>query len=122
MYVAHLLRKYNPAEWGGTETVIQQLFDGLRRHGVESVVYCPAIGHTRVRDPLAEAGCEVKRFRACVPIFGISLEQRRQMVAVGGNLLSFDLLRMLWAERKFSVIHSHTLGRIGGVGLTIARR
>jgi glycosyltransferase involved in cell wall biosynthesis len=29
---------------------------------------------------------------------------------------------MLWAERKFSIIHSHTLGRIGGVGLTIARR
>jgi alpha-maltose-1-phosphate synthase len=122
MYVAHLLRKYNPAEWGGTETVIQQLFDGLRRHGVESVVYCPAIGHVRLRDPLAEAGCNVQRFRACVPILGISPEQRRQMISVGGNLLSFDLLRMLWAERRFSVIHSHTLGRIGGVGLTIARR
>jgi alpha-maltose-1-phosphate synthase len=122
MYVAHLLRKYNPAEWGGTETVIQQLFDGLRRHGVESVVYCPAIAHARLRDPLAEAGCNVQRFRACVPILGISPEQRRQMISVGGNLLSFDLLRMLWAERRFAVIHSHTLGRIGGVGLTIARR
>jgi glycosyltransferase involved in cell wall biosynthesis len=122
MHIAHLLRKYNPAEWGGTETVIQQLFAGLRRQGVASVVYCPAIAGTSVRDPLAEAGCEVKRFRACVPVLGISPEQRRQMVAVGGNLLSFDLLRMLWAERKFSIIHSHTLGRIGGVGLTIARR
>lgn len=122
MHVAHLLRKYNPAEWGGTETVIQQLCDGLRRQGVNSVVYCPALAHRPLRDPLAEAGCEVKRFRACVPILGISPEQRRQMVAVGGNLLSFDLLRMLWAERRFAVIHSHTLGRIGGVGLTIARR
>jgi glycosyltransferase involved in cell wall biosynthesis len=122
MHIAHLLRKYNPAEWGGTETVIQQLFAGLRRHGVSSVVYCPAITGTGGRDPLAEAGCEVKRFRACVPVFGISPEQRRQMIAVGGNLLSFDLLRLLWAERKFSIIHSHTLGRIGGVGLTIARR
>lgn len=122
MQIAHLLRKYNPAEWGGTETVIQQLFDGLRRHGVDSVVYCPSIGRSTARDPLAEAGCDVKRFRACVPILGISPEQRRQMIAVGGNLLSFDLLRMLWAERRFSVIHSHTLGRIGGVGLTMARR
>ena len=122
MHVAHLLRKYNPAEWGGTETVMQQLCDGLRAHGVESVIYCPAIPNTSLRDPLAEAGCEVKRFRAYVPILGISPEQRRQMVSVGGNLLSFDLLRMLWAERRFSVIHSHTLGRIGGVGLTIARR
>ncbi len=31
MRIAHLLRKYNPAEWGGTETVIHQIFDGLRQ-------------------------------------------------------------------------------------------
>lgn len=130
MRIAHLLRKYNPAEWGGTETVIEHLFDGLRRQGVESVVYCPRLaasgtnganGHP-VRDPLAEAGCQVTRFRACVPIWGISGEQRRQMVAVGGNLLSFELLRVLWASRGYSVIHTHTLGRIGGIGLTVARR
>ena len=122
MHVAHLLRKYNPAEWGGTETVIQQLFAGLRHYGVESVVYSPTLAQPVAGDPLAEAGCRVKRFRACVPIWGISPEQRRQMVSVGGNLLSFDLLRMLWAERKLSLIHSHTLGRIGGIGLTVARR
>jgi glycosyltransferase involved in cell wall biosynthesis len=131
MRIAHLLRKYNPAEWGGTETVIHQLFGGLRENGVESVVYCPRLepgefrgnhnGH-HVRDPLAEAGCLVNRFNACVPIWGLSPEQRRQMVAVGGNLLSFDLLRMLWAARGYALIHSHTLGRIGGVGLTVARR
>jgi alpha-maltose-1-phosphate synthase len=122
MHIAHLLRKYNPAEWGGTETVIYQLFNGLRREGVESTVYCPRIPPSNVRDPLADAGCTVRRFDACVPIWGISPEQRRQMVAVGGNLLSFALLRMLWASRTLSVIHSHTLGRIGGIGLTMARR
>ena len=41
MRIAHLLRKYNPAEWGGTETVIHQLFEGLRREGVSSMIYCP---------------------------------------------------------------------------------
>ena len=122
MRVAHLLRKYNPAEWGGTETVIHQLFDGLRHHGIESDVYCPAIDTDYVPDPLANAGCAVRRFRACVPIWGITPQQRRQMIAVGGNLLSFELLRMLWAARGQAVIHSHTLGRIGGTGLTIARQ
>ena len=29
MRAIHLLRKYNPAQWGGTETAIQRLFDGL---------------------------------------------------------------------------------------------
>lgn len=122
MRVAHLLRKYNPAEWGGTETVIHQLFDGLRQQKVDSVVYCPAIAASPVRDPLADAGCIVKRFRACVPVWGISPEQRRQMISVGGNLMSFDLIRSLWAEPKLSLIHSHALGRVGGIGLTIARR
>ena len=28
MRVAHILRKYNPAEWGGTETALERLFDG----------------------------------------------------------------------------------------------
>lgn len=122
MRVAHLLRKYNPAEWGGTETVIHQLFDGLRHGGVESVVYCPAIPPTAVRDPLAEAGCTVQRFQACVPIWGISAEMRRQMLAVGGNLMSFDLIRSLWSAPRLGLIHSHALGRVGGIGLTVARR
>ncbi len=126
MRIAHLLRKYNPAEWGGTETVIRQLFEGLREHGAESIVYCPRLaesarGHAE-RDPLAEAGCLVQRFNACVPIWGISGEQRRQMIAVGGNLMSFDLLRTLWTAPRLGVIHSHALGRVGGIGLTVARR
>lgn len=126
MRVAHLLRKYNPAEWGGTETVIHQLFGGLRHEGVESIVYCPALppanGHPLVADPLAEVGCRVRRFNACVPIWGLPPEQRRQMVAIGGNLMSFDLIRALWAAPRLSLIHSHALGRVGGIGLTIARR
>ncbi|MEO5960251.1 MAG: glycosyltransferase family 4 protein [Opitutaceae bacterium] len=121
MRIAHLLRKYNPAEWGGTETVITQLTDGLRRQGVGSIVYSPRIAMDDTPDPLAAAGCAVRRFDACVPIWGISPEFRRQMIAVGGNLMSFDLIRALWST-PCSAIHSHTLGRIGGIGLTIARQ
>jgi len=122
MRIAHLLRKYNPAEWGGTETVIHQLFHGLRRQDVESVVYCPQLTVHQGRDPLAEAGCAVERFRACVPVWGISTEERRQMISVGGNLMSFDLLRALWIAPRLSLIHTHALGRVGGIGLTVARR
>ncbi len=122
MHIAHLLRKYNPAEWGGTETVMRQLCTGLRHDGVDSTLYCPSIPPSAVPDPLAEAGCRIRRFDAMVPVWGISAEQRRQMVAVGGNLLSFQLPRLLWQDRSLSVVHTHTLGRIGGIGLTLARR
>src|SRR5438094_7427405 len=43
MRVVHLLRKCDPAEWGGTETAVQRLMEGLREHGVESVVFCPRV-------------------------------------------------------------------------------
>lgn len=122
MHVAHLLRKYNAAEWGGTETVLRQLCEGLRNDGVSSTVFCPAIHDPGVGDPLRGVGCTVRRFKALLPVWGLSEEQRRQMISVGGNLLSFDLPRMLWADRSISVIHTHTLGRIGGIGLTLARR
>src|SRR5260221_817423 len=99
MQVVHLLRKYNPAEWGGTETALLRLFDGLRQHGVTPVVFCPRAKNGFAADPLAESGCAVKRFRACVPIWGISPEQKKKLTAVGGNLMSFDLPVALWRQR-----------------------
>ncbi len=122
MKVAHVLRKYNPAEWGGTETALHRLCDGLRQSGVYSVVYCPSIPAGTESNPLREAGCVVKRFHACVPIWGISPERKRQMVTVGGNLMSFELIRALWREPDLAVIHSHTMGRIGAIGRMVARR
>jgi len=122
MKVAHLLRKYNPVEWGGTETALHRLCEGFRANDVQSVVYCPTIPLGAVRDPLAETGCTVKRFNACVPIWGLSDERKRQMVSVGGNLMSFDLIRALWQEPDVAVIHAHTSGRIGAIGRMIAQR
>lgn len=122
MRAIHLLRKYNPAQWGGTETAVQRLFDGLREQGVDSVVYCPRLVEEPREDPLKASGHEVRRYRAFVPVAGISRQRRRQLVSVGGNLMSFDLIRALWKEPGPSIIHTHTLGRIGGIGLTLAKR
>jgi len=126
MHIVHLLRKCDPAEWGGTETAIQRLFEGLRDHGVVSIVHCPRLGREQtngrsLRNPLVDAGCRVRRYRAFVPILGLSRQKRRQHVAVGGNLMSFDLIRSLWKEPQASLIHTHTLGRLGGIASIIAR-
>jgi glycosyltransferase involved in cell wall biosynthesis len=72
-------------------------------------------------DPLAAAGHSVKRFNGVVPVWGISAEQRRALIAMGGNLISFDLIWKLWAERNIDLIHVHTQNRLGGTALTIAR-
>src|SRR5665213_3521006 len=121
MQVAHLLRKYNPSEWGGTETAVKRLCDGLRAHQVQSVAFCPQLETTPDDDPLAEAGHSVKRFRACVPVWGITPENRRALVSMGGNLMSFGLIWDLWREPGVSVVHAHTQNRLGGIGLTVSR-
>ena len=121
MRVAHILRKYNPAEWGGTETAVQQLLDGLGQFGVENSVHAPRLEETVLDDPIARAGHRVRRYRAHVPVFNIHEEQRKQLISVGGNLLSFDLITALLRERGLGVIHSHALNRIGGAGLTVAK-
>jgi starch synthase len=122
MRVAHLLRKLDPTEWSGTEMAIQRLFDGLRSNGVNPVVYCPRLESGSGEDPLASSGFEVQRFKAFVPVLGLSRQRRRQLVSVGGNLMSFDLITSLWRERNLAVMHAHALGRIGGIALTIAKQ
>jgi alpha-maltose-1-phosphate synthase len=73
-----------------------------------------------VSDPIQEAGHELKRYKAFIPVINLSEEQRAQMIAVGGNLMSFDLLAGLLAQRGLSVVHTHALNRIGGIARTAA--
>src|SRR5436190_1035718 len=122
MRAVHLLRKFNPDQWGGTETAIQRLLDGLREHGVTPIVYCPRLEAPVAEDSFMRLGCRVQRFNAFVPVLGISKKRRRQLISVGGNLMSFDLISSLWREENISVVHTHTLGRIGGIGLRIAKQ
>jgi glycosyltransferase involved in cell wall biosynthesis len=122
MRAVHILRKLNPVEWGGTETAIERLCSGLSQQGVDTVAYCPRLEHAQDGDPLSRSGCKVKRFRAFVPVVGISPQRKRQLVSVGGNLMSFDLASSLWRERDAAIIHSHVLGRIGGIARIVARR
>jgi alpha-maltose-1-phosphate synthase len=122
MRVAHLLRKYNPSEWGGTESAMLQLTSAMARQGVDASLYAPGIARGPAHpDPFADAGFPVRRFRASVPIWGISPEMRSQMVAVGGNMISFDLIGSLWRDRNLDLIHSHAQGRLGAIGRVVAR-
>jgi glycosyltransferase involved in cell wall biosynthesis len=121
MRAVHLLRKLNPAEWGGTETAIQRLVEGLVEQGVTPIIYCPRL-ESSAPERLLQPGCQVQRFNAFVPVIGLSKVRRQEMISVGGNLMSFDLISALWREQGISVMHSHTLGRIGGIALTMARQ
>ncbi len=126
--VAHVLRKYDPCEWAGTETAVHDLLDGLRAHHVHSVVYAPnpetrdRAFSSEYRDPFVERGFDIRRFRAFLPILGVDTESRKRLVAMGGNIVSFDAPKQLLREPALDIIHSHALNRLGGIARVIARR
>jgi alpha-maltose-1-phosphate synthase len=122
MRVAHLLRKYNPSEWGGTESAVLQLTADMLKKGVESVVFAPRIAPgADSMDPFGTGDGAVRRFRACMPVWGVSPARKAQMISVGGNLVSFDLIGTLWRERDIDVVHSHAQGRLGAIARVVAR-
>lgn len=119
MRASHILRKYDPSEWGGTETAVLRLLDGLRTQGVDSTVHCPRLDKPTAADPFAEARFPVRRFKSFLPVLGISAIQRDQLVRWGGNVMSFQLYWQLM-NGPLDVIHSHALNRLAGVGLMVA--
>ena len=120
MQASHILRKYDPAQWGGTETALQRLILGLQHHGVSSFVHAPRNAYADGTDPLRDAGAKIQRYRSFVPVAGISPAQREALVSWGGNLFSFELFWQLRASGA-DVVHSHALNRIAGISLMAAR-
>lgn len=120
MHTSHILRKYEPAQWGGTETAVLRLIQGLQFHGVSSAVHAPHSATSDDSDPIRDVGVKVSRYRAFAPVWGISQRQREELVSWGGNLFSFDLFVQL-LQSPADVIHSHALNRIAGIGLRVAR-
>jgi glycosyltransferase involved in cell wall biosynthesis len=122
MRTVHIVRKYDLAEWGGTETAVQRLLRGLSGEDIDSVLYCPSLnGVTSSRVPI-ETSFAVKYYRACVPVWGLTPDAKRQFVSLGGNLFSFDLLPALCWERGVDLVHTHALGRLGAMGAFVAQR
>ncbi|OYW77337.1 MAG: hypothetical protein B7Z37_04640 [Verrucomicrobia bacterium 12-59-8] len=120
MQIAHILRKYEPAQWGGTETAVLRLIQGLQTHGVESAIHAPRHSQPFDRDPMSDSGIHVHPYHAFAPVIGISSRQREELVSWGGNLFSFDLITHLLRDNA-DVIHSHALNRLAGIGLRVAR-
>ncbi len=121
MHTAHILRKYHPKEWGGTETAVLRLLSGLNTQDVTSSVFCPEIKNSPEGDPIAMSAADMQRFRFFLPVLGLSHSQREQLIAWGGNLMSFDLMKRLLVEPDLDVIHSHTLNRLAGVSMMVAK-
>jgi len=112
--VAHVVRKYNEAEWGGTETYLVEMTKRLTQGEWGCDVYAPdAPDGPTMPNKALDPAVRLERYRAFLP-FLASSERRRALIANAGGIASLDLPVRLFRDRQISLVHLHTMGRIGG--------
>jgi glycosyltransferase involved in cell wall biosynthesis len=109
--VAHVLRKYDPASWGGTETHVAALATRQAAEGVSVEVHAPK-GPTG-DDFALPASVVLRRYRAFCPFIGRA-DRRASLVSNAGNLGTIDEPLRLVCDRTLDLAHVHTQGRVGG--------
>jgi glycosyltransferase involved in cell wall biosynthesis len=116
---AHVMRRFSPEKWGGTECVVFQTSRELIRRKIQSPVFCTSM--------LSRPGFQslkkipVHRFPYCFPWLFLSAAARRKLDLKGGSPLSLPLFFGLMRERNISIIHTHVQHRLGGMARTAAR-
>ena len=108
--VAHVLRKYDAREAGGTETHVAEVTRRLLQRGYSSEVHAPRRGAG------ADGGgldVPLFRYRAFCPFVGPAA-RREALWANAGNIVSLEEPLRLARDRGLALAHLHTAGRIGG--------
>lgn len=117
--IVHVMRRFVPGKWGGTESVVFHLAREFSRLGIESPIYTTAM----FCRPGAEnfRGVEIHRFRYSLPWWGLDAEARHALELKGGNPLSLSMLGALLRDRRATLIHSHVQHRLGGTARFAAK-
>ena len=115
MRIAHIVRRYSRAEWGGTETVVAATVAEQRRRGDEPCVFC-----TSALQP-PEGTREARTFSYFYPYFPLSASARDALDRKGGNPFAFGLFRAVRTFRA-DVIHIHAGGRLACGAIRLAER
>lgn len=119
MRSVQLARRFAPADWGGTETVILETSRRLIERGCATEILC-----TNATDPRPFEvidGVPVTRLPYFYPYFGLGEAARQRLDKKGGSPFSFQLLARLASTPNLDLIHCHAGNRIGGIGRIVAK-
>jgi glycosyltransferase involved in cell wall biosynthesis len=117
--VAHVMRRFVPEKWGGTESVVFNLSRELIRQGVDSPVFCTDMLSKPGTRPMGHV--PVKRYRYVFPWLGLSSAAKAKLRLKGGSPLSLPLFFGLLKEKHLDLIHTHVQHRLGGMARTVAK-
>ena len=119
MKIAHVVRRFTFAEWGGTESVVWNIAKQQKAQGLTPEILCTAaldkIG-TEVID-----GITIRRFPYFYPYFPMPEKDRLALDKKGGNPFSPELMKAL-QKGKFDIFHIHAGGRLANYTLRLAKK
>lgn len=117
--IIHIPRRFDASSWGGTEQVIWQISRMQNLEGHDARVFCPDAPGMSYDEQIH--GVPTRHFSYFYPFLGLSREEKARLDKKGGNIFSFSLMRALKRESDLSLLHLHTLKRVGGIGRYVAR-
>lgn len=117
--ILHVPRRFVAEEWGGTETVLDELLHQQRLAGWLPEIHTSLALSRRRHDEWR--GLPVRRYSYCHPFFGLSAEDKHRLDKKGGNILSVSLFLGMLARRRVRLFHAHVTKRLGGAVFTAAR-
>ena len=115
--IAHVVRRYSPAEWGGTETVVMHTVEEQRALGHDPRVFCTAA----LQPPDARSTENVAFFPYFYPYFPMPAADRLKLDKKGGSPYALKLFKAVAAFRP-DVIHIHAGGRLACAAVKLAKR
>ena len=119
MKIAHVVRRFTFAEWGGTESVVWNIAKQQKAQGLTPEILCTAaldkVG-TEVID-----GITIRRFPCFYPYFPMPEKDRLALDKKGGNPFSPELMKAL-QKGKFDIFHIHAGGRLANYTLRLAKK
>jgi len=117
--VAHVVRRFTFAEWGGTETVVWNTVLQQRARGTDAEILATAAlaaPGEEVRDNV-----RIRRFGYFYPYFPMTSSARLELDKKGGNPFAPGLFRAL-RRGGYDLIHIHCGGRLAVMCALLAHR
>jgi len=119
MKIAHIVRRFTFAEWGGTESVVWNIAQQQKAQGLTPEILCTA-ALDKIGPEVIE-GITIRRFPYVYPYFPMPEKDRLALDKKGGNPFSPELMKAL-QKGKFDIFHIHAGGRLANYTLRLAKK
>ena len=119
MKIAHIVRRFTFAEWGGTESVVWNIALQQKARGLVPEILCTAAldkTGTEIID-----GITIRRFPYFYPYFPMPEKDKAALDKKGGNPLVPELLKAL-ESGGYDIFHIHAGGRVAKYSMRLARK